>query len=104
MAAPKANNIDISIMGRDYHVACTEDERPGLMAAVDYLNGKLESIRTAGKIVGGEKIAVMAALNIAHEFLSTKLAGGASLGDVKSRLTGMQAQIDEAIAAQEKLF
>lgn len=46
----------------------------------------------------------MAALNMAHELISTKVSGGVSLGDVKSRLAGMQSQIDEAIASQEKLF
>ncbi|HAJ72485.1 MAG TPA: cell division protein ZapA, partial [Methylophilaceae bacterium] len=57
----------------------------------------------AGKIVGVERIAMMAALNISHELLNTK-AGGIDVGDIKRRMYAMQHQIDETLSLQNKLL
>jgi cell division protein ZapA len=74
------------------------------MQAVAYLDSKMSDIRNAGKITGSERIAVMAALNVAHELLSMKLGSGFDLGQAKRRLIALESQIDAAIAKQEKLF
>jgi cell division protein ZapA len=95
--------IDIEILGREFTVSCTDDERQGLLDAVDYLDHKMREIRDAGKIVGVERIAIMAALNISHELLNTK-SGGVDVGDIKRRMFNMQTQIDEAISLQNKLL
>jgi cell division protein ZapA len=55
-------------------------------------------------VMGAERIAVMAALNVAHELLSLKLGAGFDLGQAKRRLVALESQIDAAIAKQEKLF
>jgi cell division protein ZapA len=60
-------------------------------------------IRDAGKVVGNERIAMMAALNLAHELLSLK-SGGVDVGDVKRRVNNMQKQIDTLLAQQDNLF
>lgn len=96
--------LDVNIMGREFRVSCTEEERPDLLRAVEYLDRKMREIRESGKVVGIERIAVMAALNIAHELLGTKVAGGVDLGDLKRRIVGMQASIDAAMTSQDKLF
>lgn len=96
--------LDISIMGRDFKVACTDAERPDLLRAVEYLDRKMRDIRDAGKVVGIERIAVMAALNIAHELLRTEVTGGVDLGDLKRKIGTMQASIDAAMTTQDKLF
>ena len=95
--------IDIVIMGREFTVSCTDDERPGLLAAVTYLDKKMHDIRDSGKVVGVERIAMMAALNLSHEVLNTK-TGDVDIGDYKRRISAMQNQVDEAIGAQAKLL
>ena len=95
--------VDVSIMGREFTVSCTDEERPGLLDAVNYLDKKMHDIRDAGKVVGVERIAIMAALNLSHELLNTK-TGDVDIGDYKRRISAMQNQIDEAVAAQAKLL
>jgi cell division protein ZapA len=95
--------VDVSIMGREFSIACAEGEREALLAAVSYLDKKMCDIRDAGKVIGNERIAMMAALNLAHELLSLK-SGGVDVGDVKRRVSDMQKQIDTALAQQDNLF
>jgi cell division protein ZapA len=99
----ESRSLQITIMGRDFRVACPEDEQAGLLEAVDYLNKKMVEIRDTGKVIGLERIAIMAALNIAHELLSTKV-GGFDIGEVKRRMTRMETVIDQAMSEQAKLF
>jgi cell division protein ZapA len=100
--------LDISILGREYRVACKESERDELMRAVQYLDRRMREIRDAGKIAGTERIAVMAALNIAHELLGSKSASGPANGfdsaGIQRRISAMQSAIDRAMAEQDKLF
>ena len=102
--ADSAKTIEISILGRNYKIACEEAEREALLEAVAYLDGKMGEIKKAGKVGGTDRIAVMAALNIAHEFLSTKLGSGFDIGQAKRRISGIEARLDEALAKQDKLF
>jgi len=99
-----AKGLQINIMGREFRVACAEDEQAGLLEAVDYLNGKMNEVRDRGKVIGLERIAIMAALNIAHELLSTKVGGGFDIAEIKRRISGMEAALDKALAEQDELF
>lgn len=99
----EVSGVDVSIMGREFKVSCAEDEREGLMIAVSYLDKKMREIRDSGKVVGVERIAVMAALNLAHELMTTR-SGGFDIGDFKRRIISMQEQIDEALTEQNPLF
>ena len=98
-----AKPVEVTIMGRQFTVSCTDEEHQGLMDAVSYLDKKMREIRDSGKIVGIERIAMMAALNLSHEVLNTK-AGDVDIGDYKRRISVMQNQIDEALAVQIKLL
>ncbi len=100
----KAKTVEITILGREYRVACTDEERESLLTAAAYLDRRMREIRDAAKVTGNEKIAVMAALNIAHELLTSKLPGGFDMGDFKRRMESMQATLDTAMEQQEKLF
>ncbi len=91
--------VDVSIMGREFTVACTDQERPGLINAVNFLDKKMRDIRDGGKIIGVERIAIMAALNLAHELLNTK-SGNVDVGDIKRRISQMQDQIDQVSAVK----
>ena len=108
--------LDIQILGRDYKVACKENERAELLAAVGFLDKRMREIRDGGKISGADRIAVMAALNLANELLrerrapatATPAARGSSAGvdgaDARRRIMAMQAAIDQTMAGQEKLL
>lgn len=100
----EATAIDVNIMGREFRISCSEEEREDLLQAVDCLDGKMREIRDAGKVVGVDRIAIMAGLNIAHELLRTRVGGGVDLGDVRRRILAMQASIDAVMQGQEKLF
>jgi len=104
MSAQNTNALNVTILDREFRVACPDDEKAELLQAVEYLDKKMREIRDSGKIVSAERIAVMAALNITHEFLSTRLGGGVDMGEYKRRMQAMQATIDEALADQNKLF
>ena len=101
-AEPKG--LQINIMGREFRVACPEEEQQGLLEAVDYLNQKMLEIKEHGKIIGLERIAIMAALNIAHEFLTTKVGGGFDIAEIKRRMIGMETVLDQAMSDQNELF
>ncbi|MDB5905067.1 MAG: hypothetical protein JWM26_3945 [Betaproteobacteria bacterium] len=100
----ESKGLQITIMGREFRVACPEDEQAGLLEAVDYLNRKMLDIRDGGKVIGLERIAIMAALNISHELLTTKVGGGFDMGEIKRRMNRMEAVIDQAMSEQAKLF
>lgn len=103
--APAAKPMDINIMGRDLKVACPDGEETQLAAAVDLLNQKMQEIKDSGKVVSFDRIAMIAALNIAHELLKSK--SGKNLLDsseTKRRINSMGKMIDQTIAEQEKLF
>lgn len=101
--AANAKGLDVTIMGREFRVACSPEEQEKLLAAVEYLDNKMREIRDAGKVIGVERIAIMAALNITNEFLNTRV-GGFDVGDFKRRMNSLQKQIDEAMADQSDLF
>ncbi len=100
----ETKGLDVSIMGREFRVSCTEEEQKDLLKAVEFLNSRMKEIRDTGKVIGVERIAIMAALNITHEHLSTRTAGGFDVGEFKRRINRMQATIDQAIEGQDELF
>ncbi len=100
----KANTLDVSILGRNYRVACADDEREALLAAVAYVDKKMTEIKAAGKVAGTERIAVMTALNIAHELLSVKIGSGFDMAELKRRINSVQSKLDQALSQQDSLF
>jgi cell division protein ZapA len=99
----EAAGIEVSILDRAFRIACNPQEEAGLRQAVDYLDRRMREIRDSGKVVGHERIAVMAALNIAHELLTMR-AGGFDIGELKRRMHAMASTIDAAMSAQNELF
>lgn len=95
--------MQISIMGREFRVACAPGEQKSLQEAVDYLNRKMQEIKDQGKINGIDRIAIMAALNISHEFLTARV-GGFDVSEFKRRMNHIETTLDQAMADQEKLF
>jgi cell division protein ZapA len=102
--ADSPNTIEVSILGRAYRVACEDNEREALMQAVSYLDDRMVEIKKAAKVSGTERIAVMAALNIEHEILTTRLGNGFDIGQARRKIALIEASLDAALAQQEKLF
>lgn len=101
MAGPRS--IEINILGRAYKVACSREEESALMAAADYLDEKMREIRDTSKVIGTERIAIMAGLNLAHELLTQ--GGGAGVADAaRSRVAHCNALLDSVLEDQDKLF
>jgi cell division protein ZapA len=121
--ADKTVQLDVALLGRDYKVACKEGERAELVEAVAFLDRRMREIRDTGKIAGVERVAVMAALNLAHELMRAKSAGAPSSAAkpaaghnapaansaidadaARRRIGSMHSAIDALMAEQEKLF
>lgn len=97
------NALDVSLMGREYRVACAPHERDALLGAVAYLDGKMRELADQTR-ASGERLVVMAALNIAHDLLQLQEASGPGLTDAMHKISTLRARIDEALAQQEQLF
>ena len=63
----QSQTVTVRILDKDYHIACPASQSTSLERAADYLDQKMREIRRSGKVIGAERIAVMAALNITHE-------------------------------------
>lgn len=100
----ETKGLQITIMGREFRVACPEDEQAGLLEAVEYLDKKMTEVRDRGKVIGLERIAIMAALNIAHELLSTRVGGGFDIAEIKRRIASMDSALDQVLSDQDELF
>jgi cell division protein ZapA len=101
-------HLDVSIMGQPYRLVCKEEEERALREAASFLDKKMTVIRDAGRIKGNDRIAVMAALGMAAEFLSAKAPQGPlsdmSLLDMQDRIAAMHKVLDGALTPQENLF
>jgi len=97
--------LDIKLQGRAYSVACPPEEREALLEAAAMLDAKMADIAKKTRSTG-ERLAVMAALNLAHELVSQKNSPAAPLDgdDLKRRIESMEARLDSALAQQEDLF
>ena len=86
-------------------IACDENERHDLQRAADHLDNKMREIRDSGKIIGSDRIAVMAALNITHEFLTQDGSTTLSKTDVSvgTRIRSIQDKIDDALYRSKQL-
>jgi len=104
MSDEQQKAVNISILGKEYLISCGEEERSELISAADFLDDKMREIRDHGKVIGTDRIAVMAALNIAHELLSQ--SSGSAKGaapDVENRIKGIQSKIEDALFRSRQL-
>lgn len=95
--------VDVSILGRDYSLACSPSEKEALLAAVRLVDQRMLGVKGSGKIASNERIAVMAAIQIAAELLTMRAPDGplsnSAVGDFKRRIDDMNGMINEVIAA-----
>jgi len=91
--------VTIQILGKEYRVSCAGEERDALIASAKYLDEKMRDIKGRGKIVGTERVAVMAALNIAHELVQQTQIDRERTMVLKSRMQGLKQRIETALVA-----
>ena len=96
--------ITLNIHGREYRVACRPEERTELIACAHYVDQKMGGIREGGRVLGADRLAVMAALQIAQELFSARSGPVADTGAARDRLRQLCNVADEVLAPQERLF
>lgn len=94
--------ISVSLLGKQFSVACPENERSSLAAAAEYLDRKMREINATGKVIGLERCAVMAALNITHELLDLRRHDGMT-DDFEAKIRFLQQRIEVALQEQREL-
>ena len=97
-------HLTVTILDREYRLACTPDERDALLKSAAYVDSKMQAIRSGGKVIVADRIAFMAALQITHELFSARSADGIELGDLRRRVRDLLHTAEDALLPQEKLF
>ena len=90
-------------MDKEYVVACPYDERSALLDAAEFLNLRMREIRDSGKVVGLDRIAVMAALNLAHEFLKVRDRETRSDSGAGQRVRALRERVEGALGKSQQL-
>ncbi len=90
--------VSINIFGKEYQVACEKEDQPALVAASTLLDSRMREIRSAGKILGTERVAVMAALNIAHELIESQQNKHQNSDVAFDKIKALQEQVEAALA------
>ena len=103
MSAPEATRVSVRILDRDYFVACPQEERSDLLDSAAYLNSRMKEIRDTGKVVGADRIAVMAALNIANEMLRQRDRDHGSQADLGVRIRTLRERVESALQKGQQL-
>jgi len=103
MSNTGSKTLTISVMQKEFQVACQEGEEESLLRAARYLSEQMESIRSSGKVVGMDRIAVMAALNMSHELLSGHSKVQTSQDYAKLRIRALNDRLETAIADGRQL-
>jgi len=103
MSEERVSRVSVRLLDREYQVACPAEERSDLLDSAEYLDGKMREIRDSGKVVGLDRIAVIAALNIANELIKQRKQGTAVEGDVGARLKSLRERIEAALEKGQQL-
>jgi cell division protein ZapA len=95
--------LSIRILDKEYQVACQPEERSALLDSAELLNTRMREIRDGGRVVGLERIAVMAALNIANELLRSRDRGEHLETRAKTRVRAMRERVESALHSGQQL-
>jgi len=95
--------VSVRILDKEYQVACPVEERTDLLDSAEILNAKMREIRDSGRVVGLDRIAVMAALNMANDLMHAKAKDDALEGDVSNRLKLISDRLDHALSSAKQL-
>jgi cell division protein ZapA len=93
----ESGGMSIRLLDKEYRVSCPPEEQDALTVSASYLGKKMKEIRDSGKVVGTDRIAVMAALNITHELLKIRTDNVSLNDNFGSRIRSIQNKIDAAL-------
>lgn len=96
-------NVKVWILGKEYSVVCGAEQKDALYKAASHLNDRMEQIQQSGKVVGTERCAIMAALNITHELLELKERNAES-SEVGDRIEALKDKLEAAVQEQKQLL
>jgi cell division protein ZapA len=95
--------VSVRILEKEYQVACLPEERSELLDSAEYVNGKMREIRDGGNVVGLDRIAVMVALNLAHELLKLRNRGDGVDTDAGQKVRRMRERVESALSKAQQL-
>jgi cell division protein ZapA len=95
--------VSVRIMEKEFVIACPYDERSALLDAAEFLNARMREIRDGGRVVGLDRIAVMAALNLAHEYLKGKDRESRLDNGVGQRVRALRERVEGALGKSQQL-
>lgn len=96
-------HVSVRILEKEYQVSCPASERTDLLDSAEALNTKMREIRDSGKVVGLDRIAVMAALNMANELLHSKARDEKLEGDVGNRIKMLSERVETVLGTSQQL-
>jgi cell division protein ZapA len=103
MSDERLSRVSVRLLDREYQVACPVEERSDLLDSAEYLDGKMREIRDTGKVVGLDRIAVIAALNLANELIKQRRQGTVVEGDLGARLKSLRERMETALEKGQQL-
>jgi cell division protein ZapA len=92
------NTVTVHIMDKEYCISCPPEERSNLEGAAHYLDSRMREIRSSGKVIGAERVAVMAALNITHELLHKHDRLDEQANSAREHVRNLLERVDGALA------
>ncbi len=95
--------VSVRILEKEYHIACPTEERADLLDSAEFLNAKMREIRDGGKIVGLDRIAVIAALNMANELLRLRNRDAGLESEIGGRLRILRERVESALEKGQQL-
>jgi cell division protein ZapA len=95
--------VSVRIMEKEYVVGCPYEERSALLDAAEFLNARMREIKDSGRVVGTDRIAVMAALNLAHEYLKGKDRESRVDSGVGQRVRALRERVEGALEKGQQL-
>ncbi len=96
-------SVAVQILDKEYRFSCPEEESEALVSAARCVNRKMAEIRDSGKVIGTERIAIMAAINIAHELLASDEQNGEVNAVLPKQLLGLQQKIEKAVTEARQM-
>lgn len=97
--AGQENTVAVDLMGKEYRVACPEESRQDLERAARLLNERMHEIKSQGKLYGTERVAIMAALNLAYDYLNA-IGGSESL---QSQIRNLNSKLEGVLAEDQQM-
>ena len=99
----EVTRLSVRILEKEFFVACPHEERSDLLDSAEFLNARMREIRDSGKVVGLDRIAVIAALNLANELLKLRNKDRRLEDEMGGRVRAMRERIDAALASSQQL-